>query len=67
MMKSLEELFPLFCDYLEYYPDEDDDNYDGIHSGGWKGIKADAPPEAVAAFKEYEKIYEEAAREGLKL
>lgn len=66
-MKSLEELFSLFCDYLEYYPDEDSDDYDGIHNGGWKGVKKGAPPEAMVAFKEFQETYEGAMSQGMKI
>lgn len=42
-----------FWDYLEYYAEEDEEDYDGIHSGGVKGIRADAPDSAKKAYKEY--------------
>ena len=45
-----------FWDYLEYYPEEDEEGFDGVHYGGVKGIRADAPQEAK---KEYEKWREE--------
>lgn len=61
-MKCLEELYAIFHDYIEFYSDEE---YEA-GATGWK-IKADSPPEVVAAFKEYKEILEEAAREGLKL
>ena len=46
--------------YLEYYPYDDDPNYDGIHSGGIKGIKPDAPETAKKAFEKFQKKQEEA-------
>ena len=42
-----------FWDYLEYYAEEDEEDYDGIHSGGVRGIRADAPETAKQAYKEY--------------
>lgn len=46
-----------FWDYLEFYPEEDDADFDGVHYGGIKGIRPDAPPEAKIAFQEHmEKI-----------
>ncbi len=28
--------------YMEFYPEEDDEDFDGIHYGGWKDIAEDA-------------------------
>ena len=42
-----------FCDYLELYPYSDDPDYDGIHDGGYKGLRPDAPPEAVEAYARF--------------
>lgn len=44
-----------FWDYLEFYPEEDDEDFDGVHYGGIKGIRPDAPYEAKLAFQEYMK------------
>ena len=43
----------LFWDYLIFYPDEDEEGFDGEHYGGIKGIRDDAPEEAK---KEYDKM-----------
>lgn len=51
-----------FWNYLEFYPYDDDPDYDGIHSGGIKGIKPDAPETAKVAFEEFQKMQEEAKR-----
>lgn len=44
-----------FWDYLEFYPEEDEPDYDGIHDGGIKGIREDAPKAAKEAYLEYVK------------
>ena len=56
-----------FWDYIEYYPNEDEDGYDGIHSGGIKGIREDAPQEAKQSFNEFVKEVNEAKANGIKL
>jgi len=58
---------PIFWDYLKYYPDEDEDGFDGVHYGGIKGISDDAPEEAKKVFAAYQKEQEEAERQGVKL
>ena len=30
----------------------DEEGYDGIHDGGWKGLSEDAPEEAVNQYNE---------------
>lgn len=45
----------VFWDHLEFYPEEDEPGYDGIHDGGVKGISEDAPKAAKEAYKEYVK------------
>lgn len=42
-----------FWDYLEFYPEEDEEDFDGVHYGGIRGIKPDAPLEAMEAYQEY--------------
>lgn len=42
-----------FWDYLEFYAEEDEDGYDGVHDGGIKGIKPDAPENAKKAYQEH--------------
>lgn len=51
-MLTKEEL-DKFWDYLEFYPEEDEDGFDGVHYGGVKGIRDDAPDEAKRAFAAY--------------
>lgn len=60
---TLYETAKVFWDYLEYWPEEDEPGYDGIHSGGIKGLKPDAPPEAREAYNAWIK----AQRNGTKL
>lgn len=55
-----------FWDYLEFYPQADDPNYDGVHSGGIKGIAQDAPETAKEAFKKFQKKREEEKRNLIK-
>jgi hypothetical protein len=42
-----------FWNYLEFYPESDEEGYDGEHDGGIKGIRDDAPKEAKEAYKKY--------------
>lgn len=58
-----EEQMNMFWKFLEFYPDEDEPGFDGIHYGGIKGIAPDAPKTAREAFNEYQK----AISEGIKL
>ena len=44
-----------FWKYIEFYPDEDEPDFDGVHYGGIKGISEDAPESARKAFAEYQK------------
>lgn len=56
-----------FWKYLEFYPFEDDPDYDGIHSGGIKGIRDDAPDDAKSAFLKFQEELEDARKKGIKL
>ena len=56
-----------FWDYLIFYPDEDEEGFDGFHYGGIKGIRDDAPEEAKKAFEEFLKEKEELRRRGEKI
>ena len=38
-----------FWDYIEYYPDEDEEGFDG----GIKGLVKNAPKKAKKAYKEF--------------
>ena len=38
-----------FDDYIETYTYEDEEGYDGVHDGGIKGLRSDAPEYAVKA------------------
>ena len=42
-----------FDEYLEFYPSSNEEGYDGIHDGGIKGLRDDAPESAKKAFQEY--------------
>lgn len=53
----------MFQEYLEFYPDEDEPGFDGVHYGGIKGIRQDAPEAAKEAFMEYQ----EAISDGIKV
>lgn len=44
------ELYEKLKPWFEYYPDEDEEDFDGIHYGGVKGLKKDTP-------KDIRKIY----------
>lgn len=55
-----------FWQYLEFYPDEDEPDFDGVHYGGIKGISDYAPKTAKKAFSEYQKEQEKLAKQGIK-
>jgi hypothetical protein len=56
-----------FYPYLEFYPDEDEVGYDGVHNGGMKGIKENAPDNIKEEFEIYLKEMEELKKQGIKL
>lgn len=49
--------------YAEYYPDIDEKGYDGVHAGGVKGLKPDAPEWAKKAYDAVKK----AEKKGFKI
>ncbi|MCC8196256.1 MAG: hypothetical protein LIO49_05565 [Ruminococcus sp.] len=56
-------LKPIWWDYVIWYPCDDDPNYDGIHDGGIKGLRDDAPEEVKEEFNRDMKL----ERSGIKL
>ncbi|MCI6929367.1 MAG: hypothetical protein MR759_08825 [Ruminococcus sp.] len=46
-------LEPSFWNYLVFFPYEDEQGYDGVHDGGIKCIKDNAPEWAKKAYVEY--------------
>lgn len=58
---------PIFWKYLEFYPYEDEEDYDGVHNGGIKGISENAPDEMKEEFEKYQKEMEIAENRGVKL
>lgn len=56
-----------FWDYLEFYSDEDEPDFDGVHYGGIKGISDDAPESAKKAFARYQKEQEKYVKQGIKV
>lgn len=54
-----------FEKYLVYYPEEDQPGFDGIHHGGIKGIREDAPESAKAKFAKYQKRIASLERKGI--
>lgn len=66
MMESYLELMK-FWDYLEYYPDEDEPGFDGVHNGGIKGIRDDAPESAKKAYEEWREKKERFLKQGIKI
>ena len=56
-----------FIDYLEYYPGSDEEGYDGIHDGGWKGLSPDAPEEAKKQYAEFMEEKRRCAQSGAKM
>ena len=60
------EQVKVFYDYLEFYPGEDEDGYDGVHDGGWKGVRDDAPDEVKQAYADYVTEQEKAEKQGIR-
>lgn len=56
-----------FWEYLEYYPEEDEPGYDGIHDGGIKGISENAPQSVKEQYAVYAKKQEDATVQGVKI
>ena len=46
---------PIWWKYADFYPYDDEPGYDGKHNGGLKGLKKDAPKEAVEEFEKYKR------------
>lgn len=64
-MRMMEK--PIWWEYAEYYPDEDEAGYDGVHDGGVKGISPDAPEEVRKAYTEYVRQAAENKKHGIKV
>lgn len=56
-----------FWDYLECYPYDDEEGYDGIHDGGIKGIRSDAPESAKIAYAKFKELEDAAKSKGIKM
>lgn len=56
-----------FIDYVEYYPMEDEKGYDGVHDGGFRGLRSDAPDSAVEAYAKYAAMQKDAEKAGVRL
>lgn len=56
-----------FYDYLEFYPEEGEEGYDGVHDGGWKGLREGAPEEAKKQYEEYMDLQRRARNSGIYL
>lgn len=56
-----------FWDFVEFYPDEDEEGFDGVHFGGIKGLRKNAPDSAKKAFEKYQVIEREAIKSGIKI
>ncbi|MBQ3394204.1 MAG: hypothetical protein IJI56_03145 [Firmicutes bacterium] len=39
--------------WMEWYPKRGEEGYDGVHDGEFKGLKKDAPKEAVEAYERW--------------
>lgn len=53
-----------FWEYVEYYSDESEPGYDGVH-WGMKGIREDAPETAKKAYRKYRKMMADAEKRGI--
>lgn len=49
---------PIWWDYLVFYPYDDEEEYDGIHDGGIKGLRSDAPEDVKKAYWEHQRNIE---------
>lgn len=56
-----------FWEYVLFYPDEDETFFDGVHYGGIRGLRKDAPAEAVEAYESYIKQQERNKEQGIKV
>lgn len=56
-----------FWDYLLFYPEEDEEGFDGIHFGGIKGIKSDVPGDIREAYENYMKFQKYCENEKIKI
>ena len=56
-----------FWDYVIFWPEEDDKDFDGIHYGGIKAIRGDAPESAKEAFARYQKEIQAALCRNMKI
>lgn len=61
------EMVKDFWDYAEFYPDEDEEGYDGVHNGGIKGLCPGAPEKAVKAYEKYKKLEQECEKKHIRL
>lgn len=58
-------IMPDWWEYAVFYPDVDEPDYDGIHSGGLKGIRDDAPQEMKDAYEQFLKDEAKAKADGV--
>lgn len=49
---------PIWWDYAIWYPYEGEEGYDGVHDGGLKGIRDDAPQKVKEAFYDFFEEYQ---------
>lgn len=56
-----------WMDYAIFYPDIDEEGYDGVHHGGVKGIRDDAPEEIKKAYERDIEIIRKAEAMGIML
>lgn len=56
---------PNWYDYAVFYPEEDEPDFDGVHYGGLKGVRDDAPQEIKDAYTQYLKDEAKAKDEGI--
>lgn len=54
-----------FWQYLVFYPESDEPDYDGEHDGGIKDIREDAPESAKKAYAEFLEIEKKADENGI--
>lgn len=57
------EAFGKLKPWLEYYPDEDEEGFDGVHYGGVRGLKKDAPADMCNLYNDIVK----SEKDGLKV
>ena len=66
-MSFTADFLGLFMPYEVFYPEKGQPGYDGVHDGGFKCLREDAPESAKKAFAEYLKLTNEKDESGARI